>query len=59
MFPDTPIFNLLVQEKGNVPDEVRGAAQRIERDLQLVIPSIRPPVNAGAAQHGHAFQLGI
>ncbi|MFG3120618.1 hypothetical protein ACGFYT_14575 [Streptomyces sp. NPDC048208] len=38
MFTDTPIFSRLVAERGDVPAEVRGEADRIHRDLARVMP---------------------
>ncbi|MCF4136857.1 hypothetical protein L1856_08400 [Streptomyces sp. Tue 6430] len=50
MFQETPIFHRLVAERGDIPTQVRGEAERIQRDLAAVIPS---PSAAGnlPAQH--------
>ncbi|MET9660451.1 hypothetical protein [Streptomyces sp. NPDC006510] len=59
MSRETPIYNRLVAEQGDVPAEVRGEAQRIERDLEWVIRPTHPPVTAGLAQRGNTFRPGI
>ncbi|MGW4659494.1 hypothetical protein ACWEP2_35035 [Streptomyces sp. NPDC004279] len=38
MFQETPIFSRLVAERGDVPSQVRGEADRIHRDLSRVMP---------------------
>ncbi|MFF8975094.1 hypothetical protein [Streptomyces sp. NPDC014995] len=37
MFQETPIFSRLVAERGDVPAQVRGEADRIRRDLARVM----------------------
>ncbi|MFF9091086.1 hypothetical protein ACF1BE_32930 [Streptomyces sp. NPDC014991] len=37
MFQETPIFNRLVTERGDIPAQVRGEADRIYRDLAKVM----------------------
>ncbi|WSD72900.1 hypothetical protein OG978_39310 [Streptomyces sp. NBC_01591] len=59
MSQETPIYNRLVAEQGDVPAAVRGEAQRIERDLERVIPPNYHPVTAGLAQRGDIFRPGI
>lgn len=49
MFEDTPIYTRLITERGDVPTQVRGEAERIRRDLARVIPS-GPPPTAGSQQ---------
>ncbi|MFJ6728838.1 MULTISPECIES: hypothetical protein [unclassified Streptomyces] len=39
MFQDTPIFQRLVSERGDIPTQVRGEAERIRRDLAAIIPA--------------------
>ncbi|MGW0961877.1 hypothetical protein ACWD4K_23285 [Streptomyces gelaticus] len=58
---ETPIYNRLVLEQGDVPADVRGVAQQLARDLESVIRPMpmQPPVNAGAAQRGVTFRPGI
>ncbi|MEU4875972.1 hypothetical protein [Streptomyces sp. NPDC021608] len=36
-FDDTPIYHRLVTERGDVPADVRGEAERIKRDLDRVM----------------------
>ncbi|MER5387366.1 hypothetical protein ABT040_45385 [Streptomyces sp. NPDC002688] len=37
MFQEAPIYTQLVAERGDVPAQVRGEAERIGRDLQRVM----------------------
>ncbi|MFI1488062.1 hypothetical protein [Streptomyces sp. NPDC020747] len=37
MFQETPIFSRLVDERGDIPAQVRGEAERIRRDLDQVL----------------------
>ncbi|MFJ8692324.1 hypothetical protein [Streptomyces roseolilacinus] len=37
MFQETPIYSRLVAERGDVPQVVRGEAERIQRDLGRLI----------------------
>ena len=37
VFDDTPIYHRLVTERGDVPAQVRGEAERIKRDLDRVM----------------------
>ncbi|BBC29000.1 hypothetical protein SGFS_002910 [Streptomyces graminofaciens] len=51
MFQETPIFSRLVAERGDVPAQVRGEAERIRRDLarvlrQAPVSSLNTPRNA-------------
>jgi hypothetical protein len=43
VFQETPIFSRLVDERGDIPAQVRGEAERIRRDLARVMPW--PPVS--------------
>ncbi|QER90519.1 hypothetical protein F3L20_33430 (plasmid) [Streptomyces tendae] len=43
MFHETPIFSRLVAERGDVPAQVRGEAERIRRDLARVLPQASAP----------------
>ncbi|MDQ0585199.1 hypothetical protein [Streptomyces rishiriensis] len=36
-FDDTPIYHRLITERGDVPAQVRGEAERIKRDLDRVM----------------------
>ncbi|MFE0923062.1 hypothetical protein ACFW24_35665 [Streptomyces nigra] len=53
MFHETPIFGRLVAERGDVPAQVRGEAERIRRDLARVLPQ------AFAPQLSTAHTLGV
>ncbi|MFJ3233929.1 hypothetical protein [Streptomyces sp. NPDC086787] len=37
MFQETPIYNRLIAERGDIPARVRGEADRIRRDLAQVL----------------------
>ncbi|KUN88401.1 hypothetical protein AQJ66_07280 [Streptomyces bungoensis] len=48
MFQETPIFNRLVAERGDVPTQARAEADRVRHELSRVLPSApwpgaRPP----------------
>ncbi|WP_381562084.1 hypothetical protein [Streptomyces eurythermus] len=38
MFQETPVYDRLVAEHGDIPVQVRGEADRIRRDLARVLP---------------------
>ncbi|MCG8969041.1 hypothetical protein [Streptomyces sp. CL12-4] len=38
MFSQTPVYDRLVAERGDIPVQVRGEADRIHRDLARVLP---------------------
>ncbi|MFF9021167.1 hypothetical protein [Streptomyces eurythermus] len=38
MFHETPVYDRLVAERGDIPVQVRGEADRIRRDLAQVLP---------------------
>ncbi|MCX4967467.1 MULTISPECIES: hypothetical protein [unclassified Streptomyces] len=38
MFPETPIYNRLIAEQGDIPAQVRGEAQRLGQELERVMP---------------------
>ncbi|MDN3260770.1 hypothetical protein QWJ26_13280 [Streptomyces sp. CSDS2] len=38
MFQETPVYDRLVAERGDIPVQVRGVADRIRRDLAQVLP---------------------
>lgn len=59
MIQETPIYNRLILERGDVPADVRGVAQRLERDLERFIRPMQPPMNFGAAQGGVILRQGI
>ncbi|MEU4083980.1 hypothetical protein ACWD4F_21420 [Streptomyces aureus] len=41
MFQEAPIYRQLVAERGDIPAQVRGEAERIKSDLQRVMPPVR------------------
>jgi len=43
MFQDAPIYHQLIAERGDVPAQVRDAAEIIRRQLQGVIRLEQPP----------------
>ncbi|MET9777922.1 hypothetical protein ABZ023_27345 [Streptomyces sp. NPDC006367] len=45
MFSQTPVYDRLVAERGDIPVQVRGEADRIHRDLAYVLrrTSTTPP----------------
>ncbi|MDX3520137.1 hypothetical protein PV725_19610 [Streptomyces scabiei] len=48
MFQDTPIFSRLVDERGDIPAQVRGEAERIRRDLERVMHRTSGPFPSAA-----------
>ncbi len=42
MFQQTPVYDRLVAERGDVPVQVRGEADRIHRDLAQVLRQVPP-----------------
>lgn len=47
MFHETPIYNRLVAERGDIPAQVRGEADRIHRHLAQVMPRHAPQNSPG------------
>ncbi|AZM73519.1 hypothetical protein D1J63_00040 [Streptomyces sp. KPB2] len=43
MFQQTPVYDRLVAERGDVPVQVRGEADRIRRDLAQVLRQAPAP----------------
>ncbi|MFJ5064619.1 hypothetical protein ACIP96_35020 [Streptomyces nigra] len=43
MFQQTPVYDRLVAERGDIPVQVRGEADRIHRDLDRVLPQTSVP----------------
>ncbi|MFE9611577.1 hypothetical protein [Streptomyces sp. NPDC006012] len=43
MFQDSPIYDRLVAERGDVPAGVRREADRLRREVEAVIPPPRSP----------------
>ncbi|MFF7333863.1 hypothetical protein [Streptomyces sp. NPDC008150] len=48
MFQDSPIYDRLVAECGDVPAQVRREAERVSRELELVLRPLRS-LDHGAA----------
>ena len=44
MFQDSPIYDRLIAERGDVPTQVRREAERVSRELELVM---RPSQSLG------------
>ncbi|MFH9011076.1 hypothetical protein ACH4C6_06830 [Streptomyces sp. NPDC017943] len=44
MFQDSPIYDRLIAERGDVPGQVRREAERVSRELELVM---RPSQSLG------------
>ncbi|MEU0837518.1 hypothetical protein [Streptomyces sp. NPDC005969] len=58
MFQETPIYNRLVTEQGDVLALVRAEAQQIQRDLERVMPPGWQPAPAWLDQGGAPGQQG-
>ncbi|MFF9817436.1 hypothetical protein [Streptomyces sp. NPDC014006] len=43
MFQDSPIYDRLIAECGDVPTEVRREAERVNRELEMVLRPLRSP----------------
>ncbi|MEV6395915.1 hypothetical protein AB0M39_14230 [Streptomyces sp. NPDC051907] len=43
MFQQTPVYDRLVAERGDIPVQVRGEADRIHRDLAQVLRQTSTP----------------
>lgn len=46
MFQDSPIYDRLIAECGDVPAQVRREAERVSRELELVMRPLRSPGHA-------------
>ncbi|MEU1056592.1 hypothetical protein [Streptomyces sp. NPDC005876] len=55
MFQDSPIYDRLVAERGDVPALVRGEAERLHRELEVVMRPLRSP-GARPPAHGNNWQ---
>ncbi|MCG8968779.1 MULTISPECIES: hypothetical protein [Streptomyces] len=51
MFQQTPVYDRLVAERGDVPVQVRGEADRIHRDLAQVLRETSATSQPGAARN--------
>ncbi|GAA3964784.1 hypothetical protein GCM10022384_15810 [Streptomyces marokkonensis] len=43
MFQDSPIYDRLVAERGDVPEQVRRDAERVSSELEVVMRPLRSP----------------
>ncbi|MBC9729331.1 hypothetical protein [Streptomyces sp. TRM68367] len=43
MFQDSPIYDRLVAERGDVPTQARQEAERVSRELEIAIRPLRSP----------------
>ncbi|WP_077801835.1 hypothetical protein [Streptomyces sp. JHA26] len=51
MFQQTPVYDRLVAERGDVPVQVRGEAERIRRDLSRVLRQTSTTSQPGAPRN--------
>ncbi|MFR9794908.1 hypothetical protein ACL02U_03245 [Streptomyces sp. MS06] len=60
MFQDSPIYDRMIAECGDVPAEVRREAERVNRELEFVLRPLRSPgpsdASARPAQPGAGWQ---
>ncbi|MEU6547844.1 hypothetical protein [Streptomyces sp. NPDC046859] len=60
MFQDSPIYDRLIAERGDIPLQVRREAERVSRDLEFVLQPLRspgrPPVSGGQAAPAPVWQ---
>ncbi|MGW3954706.1 hypothetical protein ACWEKM_28085 [Streptomyces sp. NPDC004752] len=49
MFQDSPIYDRLVAERGDIPARVRSEADRLRREVEAVMLPLRSPGPPGAA----------
>ncbi|NEB03652.1 hypothetical protein [Streptomyces sp. SID13726] len=60
MFQDSPIYDRLVAERGDVPAQTRREAERVRRELEYVMRPLQslmpPPVPDRPAPQGHPGQ---
>ncbi|MGW0812125.1 hypothetical protein ACWD00_02510 [Streptomyces viridiviolaceus] len=50
MFQDSPIYDRLVAECGDVPTQVRREAERLSRELAVVLPPLHAPGQGPGAE---------
>ncbi|GAB2452617.1 hypothetical protein [Streptomyces incanus] len=43
MFKESPIYDRLITERGDVPAQVRSEAERVNRELELVMGPLQSP----------------
>lgn len=49
MFKESPIYDRLITERGDVPAQVRSEAERVNRELELVMGPLQSPGTPRAA----------
>ncbi|MFJ2608474.1 hypothetical protein ACIQOU_12080 [Streptomyces sp. NPDC091279] len=49
MFQDSPIYDRLVAERGDVPLQARREAERVTRELEYVMRPLRSSLGSGPA----------
>ncbi|MFE2531033.1 hypothetical protein [Streptomyces sp. NPDC059371] len=59
MFQEAPIYRQLVAERGDVPAQVRGEAERIRSDLQRVMPPLEASAPVAAEGSWPAAPVGL
>ncbi|NEB09230.1 hypothetical protein G3I32_10165 [Streptomyces coelicoflavus] len=50
MFQDSPIYDRLVAERGDVPEQVRRDAERVSRELEVVMRPLGAPGHLPGAE---------
>ncbi|MGV9457001.1 hypothetical protein [Streptomyces sp. NPDC003635] len=67
MFQDSPIYDRLISERGDVPTQVRREAERVSRELEFVMqplhsfgtpPPVERPTHPGAGWQRSALPPG-
>lgn len=56
MFQDSPIYDRLVAERGDVPAVVRREAERVSRELEAVMPPMLSPGHERPPSPGNGWQ---
>ncbi|MBT3166354.1 hypothetical protein HTV80_25115 [Streptomyces sp. Vc74B-19] len=54
MFQDSPIYDRLIAECGDVPAQVRREAERVSRELELVMRPLQSPGYGTGFDRPHA-----
>ncbi|MFV0132196.1 hypothetical protein ACLGIH_02840 [Streptomyces sp. HMX87] len=56
MFQDSPIYDRLVAECGDVPAQVRREAERVSRELEVVMRPLHSPGGERPPSPGNGWQ---
>ncbi|MEU6356570.1 hypothetical protein ABZ896_45910 [Streptomyces sp. NPDC047072] len=63
MFQDSPIYDRLVAERGDVPTQARREAERVRRELEYVMrpfqPLMPPPAPERPMSPGNGWQPAL